>query len=137
MSNMSPNYVPDESHWSFISSVSPPDAYTGGELVLFPDADIADPDMIRNPGGYYLAQLWQTKSSNGAALVKARAHLMKLKHSGALDRHAIPLKQCGDVLLFRGSIMHAVLPVTNGTRHSLVAFYHVVDENTKEDYTEE
>lgn len=39
------------------------------------------------------------------------------------------------VLLFRGNnIMHTVLPVTNGTRHSLVAFFH---KKSKEDGQED
>ena len=53
--------------------------------------------MVRNPGGYYMAELWQTKSSKGKDLVKARAYLMQLKRNGQLDRHITPLKQCGDV----------------------------------------
>ena len=53
--------------------------------------------MVRNPRGYYMAELWQTRGSKGKDLVKARAYLMQLKRSGDLDRHITPLKHCGDV----------------------------------------
>ena len=50
------------------------------------------------------------------------------------DTAIIPLL-LPQVLLFRGNtIMHTVLPVTNGTRHSLVAFFH---KKSKEDGQEE
>jgi hypothetical protein len=77
--------------------------------------------MVRNPRGYYMAELWQTRSSKGKDLVKARAYLMQLKRSGDLDRHITPLKQCGDVRYKRENRIEeqcalCVLPTVRGVR---------------------
>ena len=113
------DFVPhyDKSDVSFIVALSPPGAYEGGGLACFADAK-------SSPARSDEKTLYLMRNNPPCA----RPFLRALQKSGRLEKHMTPLRNEGDIVIFRndgpsGSLLHTVLPVTSGTRHSLISFW--------------
>ena len=121
------DFVPhiDGSDVSVIVRLSQSGAFSGGGVATFENASSA-------PESSYLRTLSDHRNE-----IFLRDVLADLDRNGELDKHKVPLENCGDILIFRndgpaGQLLHTVLPVTNGIRHSFIAFYIWSDSSSEE-----